>query len=121
MPKYGKTLLGPRSYTVRANTPVELIPLSDPYKVPVGKTLAVKLERKGHPLAGVKVVYGDGLEPIPEDRMPFVTTDREGVAYIPITRKGAHLITTHHVGPPTYPALADNDDVFVSLAFDASR
>ncbi|HTI66929.1 MAG TPA: DUF4198 domain-containing protein [Caulobacteraceae bacterium] len=120
-PKFGKTLLGPGSYAVRTHSMLELVPLSDPYATPVGKTLAVRLEGDGKPVAGVKVVYGDGVEAIPEAAMPSVTTDKDGVAQIPVTRRGAYLLAVHRVGPPSQPALADADDVYVTLAFDTSK
>lgn len=121
VPKYGKTLLGPGSYTVSSHALVEITPLSEPYAVPVGGDLAVKVERQGQPLAGVKLTYGDGLEPNPEEKMPSVTTGKDGVARIPVSRKGPYLITTHQEGPPSFPAMADKDDVYASLAFDTAN
>lgn len=117
----GKTLLHPGSYTVSSHALVEITPLSEPHAVPVGGDLAVKVERRGQPLAGVKLTYGDGLEPNPEDKMPSVTTGKDGVARIPVSRKGPYLITTHQEGPPSFPSMADKDDVYASLAFDTAN
>lgn len=121
VPKFGKTLLGRGAYAVRSATLMELVPLVDPYTLAVGKTLAVRVELKGRPLAGVKVVYGDGVAPIPEKNMPSVLTDKDGVAQVPITRKGAYLLAAEYEGPPSQPALSDKDDTYATLAFDTSK
>lgn len=121
VPKFGKTLLGPGAYAVRSHTLMELIPLNDPYSVAVGGTLALRVELKGRALAGVKVVYGDGVTATPEAEMPSVLTDKDGVAQVPITRKGTYLIMAEYEGPPSQPALADKDDTYATLAFDTSQ
>jgi len=121
VPKFGKTLMGPGAYAVRSHTLMELVPLNDPYALEAGETLAVRVELKGKPLAGVKVAYGDGVTAIPEADMPSVVTDKDGVAQVPIARKGAYLLMAQYEGPPSQPALADKDDTYATLAFDTSQ
>lgn len=119
--KYGKTLLGPGSWRRVLHTRLELIALKDPFKLPAGGRLPVRLELDGRPLAGAKVVFGDGIQPIPDDRMPAMTTGSDGIVEIPLRRRGPYLITTDPEVPPAFPALARHDHLYASLAFDLSK
>ena len=119
--KYGKTLLGPGSWRRVLHTRLELIALKDPFKLPAGGNLPVRLELDGRPLAGAKVVFGDGIQPIPDDRMPAMTTGSDGIVEIPLRRRGPYLITTDPEVPPALPALARQDHLYGSLAFDLSK
>lgn len=116
VPKFGKTLLGKDSWKIRTNTLIELVPLSDPYAG--DKTLKVRLDVHGKPMAGVKVVYGDGVSTIAEKDLPSATTGKDGVATIDISRKGSWLLTAETLTAPTRPDLADKDEIYATLAFD---
>lgn len=121
VPKFGKTLLGPGAHGIRAETLLELTALADPYGVAIGQTLAVRLDYRGRPLAGVNVTYGDGVAPVPEKDRPVVKTDADGVARIPIARKGAYLLTAEHLTAASRPDLSQNDELYATLAFDTGR
>lgn len=118
VPKFGKTLLGVGSYKLRSGALLELTPLADPYALAAGQKLAVKLELKGKPLAGVAVTFTDGVAPIDDAARPSLKTNAEGVVEIDISRKGPYLLTADYLGPPTRPELADKDEVYATLAFD---
>lgn len=119
--KYGKMLLGPGAFSRVAHSRLEIIPLKDPFKLPRGQQLPVRLELNGRPVAGVKVAYGDGVTPTPDERMPFVRTDQDGVAEIPLTRTGAYLLTADCDAPPLRSELVQFDHLYASLTFDTSK
>ncbi|MBS0419902.1 MAG: DUF4198 domain-containing protein [Proteobacteria bacterium] len=119
--KYGKTLLGPGSFENRVHCRLELVALQDPFKLAAGQKLTVRLELDGKPLAGAKLGYGDGVEPIPDAKMPTVTTGKDGTAAIPISRKGPYVITADPEVPARYKPLAEFDHLYASLAFDLSK
>ena len=119
--KYSKILLGPGSFSTRVHSRLELSALEDPFSAAAGGTLPVKLELDGKPLAGARVAYGDGIQPIPDAQMPAVKTGADGIARIPLTRKGPYLLTTDPEVAPQYPALAKRDHLFASLTFDLTK
>jgi uncharacterized GH25 family protein len=119
--KYGKLLLGPGSYQRVLHTRLELVALKDPFALPVGQKLPVRLELDGKPLAGIQVAYGDGVTPIPDEKMPFVKTGSDGIAAIPLERKGAYLLTVDAEAPPLFKELSEHDHVYASLTFDTSK
>lgn len=119
--KYGKLLLGPGAFSKVVHTRLELIPLKDPFTLRHGQKLPVRLVLNGKPVSGVKIAYGDGVTPIPDERMPFATTGADGVAEIPLARKGAYLLTTDYQAPPLRSDLAEYDHLYASLTFDISK
>ena len=122
VPKFGKTLLGPGAYRFTAHTKLEIIPLKDPFEVAIGLKLPVRVDFNGKPLAGVDVLYDDGIAPISDDNTPRVKTGSDGVANIPITRAGPYRITAgYETSPSSAPGLADKDDLDASLAFELDR
>ena len=70
------------------------MPLKDPFDLGRGQKLPVRIELGAKPMAGVKIAYGDGVTPVSDERTPFVTTDRDGIAEVPLARKGC--ISAHH-------------------------
>lgn len=119
--KYGKVLLGPGAFENRVNCRLEIVALQDPFKLPQGQKLTVRLELDGKPLAGAKLAYGDGIEPIPDAKMPSVTTGKDGTAVIPVSRKGPYVITADPEVPTRYKPLAEFDHLYASLSFDLSK
>lgn len=120
VPKFSKTLLRPGAYRLMTHTELELVPLKDPFTLPLGSKLPVRAIFRGKPIQGVAIAYGDGLAPIPDDKMPTVTTDANGVALVPLERKGPYLLTSDYDGAPLEPSLSDQDEPYASLAFDLS-
>ncbi len=120
VPKFSKTLLRPGAYQLVTHTELEVVPLKDPFALPLGSSLPVRLIFRGKPIKGVAITYGDGLAPIPDDKMPTVITDSNGVALVPLERKGPYLLTAAYDGAPVEPNLSDKDEPYASLAFDLS-
>jgi uncharacterized GH25 family protein len=119
--KYGKMLLGPGAYSTVLGERLELVALQDPYALPPGATLRVRLVLAGKPIPNTEIAYTDGLAPIPDAKQPTVKTGADGVAEIPLRRKGPHLLATDIEVAPLHPGLADRDHIYASLAFDTSR
>lgn len=119
--KYGKTLLGPGSSAQMTHARGEFVLLKDPYTLAVGQKLPVRLVIDGKPVAGTRVRYSDGIEPLSAEKVPFVKTDKDGMAEIPLERKGAYMIASDPTVPPTHPALSSGDHVFVALSFDLAQ
>jgi hypothetical protein len=120
VPKFSKTLLRPGAYRLVTHTELELVPLKDPLAIAPGSSLPVQMIFRGKPIKGVPIAYGDGLAPIPDDKMPTVITDSNGVALVPLERKGPYLLTADYDGAPVEPSLSDQDEPYASLAFDLS-
>src|SRR5262245_28466262 len=57
--KYGKTLLGAGSYGKVLHSRIEIVPLKDPYTLPAGQKLPVRVDLDGKPLPNVKIGYAD--------------------------------------------------------------
>jgi uncharacterized GH25 family protein len=116
--KYGKRLLGPDAWSRSSGARLELVPLKDPFALPAGAKLSVRLQLDGKPFAGASIAYSDGIQPIPDAKRPAVKTGADGVAEIPLGRKGPFLFTTDINAPPSAPALAEHDHLYASLSFD---
>lgn len=119
--KYGKMLLGPGSSGQLANQRGEFVVMKDPFKLKVGEKLPVRLVIDGKPVAGTRVRYSDGVEPLAAEKVPFVKTDKDGMAEIPLERKGPYLIATDPTVAPSAPTLSTGDHVYVALSFDLGQ
>lgn len=119
--KWGKTLLGPGTNRIVLHTRLELVALEDPFAIKPGGTLAVRLEYEGKPLPAAAIAYTDGLEPLPDAKQPTVKTGSDGVARIPLRRTGPYLLTVAVMTRPAFQALAKQDHLYASLAFDTSH
>ena len=119
--KFGKTLVGPGAFRRVTQQRLEMVPLKEPYAVAAGEMLPVKLQLDGTPYAGAAIAYSDGLEPIPDAKMPIAKTGADGVAMIPLSRKGPYLFTVDINVAPTYPAFTIQDHIYASLGFDTSQ
>ncbi|MDX2142476.1 MAG: DUF4198 domain-containing protein [Rhodospirillaceae bacterium] len=119
--KYGKQLLGPGSFGQIAGARGEFIVLKDPYTLAPGEKLPVRVVIDGKPIAGTRVRYSDGIELIHPEKVPFVKTNDDGVAEIPLARKGPYMIATDPNVDPMHPELAEVDHVYVALSFDLSQ
>lgn len=119
--KFGKRLLGPGAFARRTDARLELVPLEDPYTIKTGGALKVRLLLEGKPVDRAKINYTDGLEAIADDKQPVATTDKTGVASIPMPRKGAYLFTVDVDAPAKHPALAEHDHLYASLSFDTAE
>lgn len=119
--KYGKLLIGRGSFRRVIGTRLEMVALQDPYTTPTDAKLPVRLLLDGKPHSGTKLAYADGVAPIPDEQQPTVTTDADGVALIPLRKKGPMLLTADVEASSLAPQLADHDHLFASLSFDTSK
>ena len=144
--KYAKTIVevgrgGPRAFGTVAGYPVEFVPLQDPAAARAGDTLAVRLLYAGRPLAGAHVragtaastsagatsarpaagatVNGGGTDAAGtshgEDLV--LTTDRDGVARVPLVHAGLWNVRTIHIVPADQGPGADWDVHWATLVF----
>ncbi|MCA1652801.1 MAG: DUF4198 domain-containing protein [Sphingomicrobium sp.] len=119
--KYSKLLLGRGSFNHTLGMRLEIIALKDPYALPSGAKMPVRLLLSGKPYGGADIVYTDGLKPLPDEQQPKVKTNKDGIAEVPYTGKGPVLLTTDINVEPLHPPLAAVDHLFASLSFDTSK
>jgi uncharacterized GH25 family protein len=72
--------------------PLELVPQTDPLVLKPGDTLSVLVLFNGKPLVGGMVENSDGQTFLPESAIPRYKSGPDGVAQVPITRKGLQLL-----------------------------
>ena len=115
--KFSKTLLGPGAYATVVGHELELMPVEDPFGLRQGQSMHVRVQFHGAPVANTDVELGDGLSPIKDEDTPRYRTDAEGVAQIPVDRRGPYLLTVDYRIPGRDPALAAIDYYNAALAF----
>ena len=117
--KFAKAVTGTGSpWTTVIGTPLELVPLADPAAQKPGDSLSVRVLFKGQPLASVAVERTDGVTPIKEEDIPRFTTDKDGVAQVPIVSAGLQLLAVDYkVSPSETPGLAQTDLYNATLSF----
>jgi len=109
--KFGKAFTGPNAPWDRVlGHELEIVPLSDPLTVLPGQILQLRVLFRGKPLVGGKIERGDGVTVVAEDDIPRFATNADGVAWIPIVKKGPmQLVIDHEVSPSATPSLAGKD------------
>ena len=120
--KFAKALLQVGSETTDAyqrkiGHRLELVPLSNPFASKLGDELKVQVYFDGKPLPGSEVESGDGVTPMEEKDIPRYRTDRQGIATIPMTRRGAHLFVVDHLESSIHPDLAVRELYNATLSF----
>jgi nickel transport protein len=120
--KFAKALTGPQApWQMVLGHDLEIVPLSDPAAVKPGQDLRLRVLFQGKPLAGAEVERGDGTTPVAEKDIPRFPTDAEGVASVPITNSGPHLLVIDHtVKPSATPDQADSDLFTATLWFNVA-
>ncbi len=97
---------------------LEIVPLADPAAKKPGDSLPVRVLFQGEPLSNIAVERTDGITPISEEDIPRFTTDKDGVALVPIVNAGPHLLAVDYKASPSKtPALADTDLYNATLSF----
>jgi uncharacterized GH25 family protein len=79
------------TYKQTTTLPLDITPLSHPYKIPDGDSLTVKIRFKGDPLANtlIKIWNRQGNETLKWS----VTSDKNGLAKFPVTTKGEWMMS----------------------------
>ena len=96
---------------------LELVPISNPFASKLGDDLKVQVYFDGKPLPGSEVESGDGITPMEEKDIPRYRTDRQGIAVIPMTRRGLHLFVVDHLESSIHPDLAVRELYTATLSF----
>lgn len=96
---------------------LELVPMEDPFSVPVGGKLPVLVLFEGKPLVGIGIEIGDGVTPRKEEEIPRYLTNSDGVAQVPITRAGLQLVVVDYTTASRHLDLADKDLMAATLSF----
>lgn len=92
---------------------LEIVPLADPLTLKPGAALKVRVDLDGKPLAGVALTHGDPAK----EEVVKAEADGTGVASV-ILRPGLNLLTVSRRVPGSAPALAAEDALAATLAFD---
>ncbi len=122
--KHAKTIIevgagGARAFSRVVGQLIEFIPLDDPSTARAGDTLRVRLLFRGQPLkdahleAGVAVTGSDPVD-VP------LSTDANGIARVPLRRKGLWNVRSLHIVPVAVGSGADWDSHFVTLVFQVT-
>lgn len=93
---------------------LEIVPLANPYALPAGRPLVVRIHYHGQPLAGATV----SLESLDNPRLPgtALITNARGEASFPIDKTGRWKLNCVWSAPITDPR-ADYETIFSSLTF----
>jgi len=121
--KFAKAVTGPGApWSTVLGHELEIVPLSDPATAKPGDSLRLRVLFRGQPLAGAEVERGDGVTAVPEKDIARFTTDRDGVAAVPVVAAGPHLLVVdHRVAPSATPELAAADLYNATLWFTTAR
>ena len=120
--KFAKALVQTNShasdlYRLVVGHRLELVPLNNPFLLKPGEALSIRVYFDGKPLAGSEIECSDGITPMKEQDIPRYRTDQQGIAVIPITRRGSHLFVVDHVGSSVHPDLASQELYNATLSF----
>ncbi len=115
--KFSKTLFGPGAYKILAGHEIELIPLEDPFLLPPGQKLHVRLILRGKPVTDAEVRTETGLTLVADKDVPQYPTGPDGVAAVPLPLHGPWVIAVEYKTKGEFPATAATDQFNVTLAF----
>lgn len=119
--KYGKALVridqGAAGFAQVVGHRLELIPRQDPASLKPGDKLPVEVRFAGQPLANAGVEIGDGVTPMKEESIQRYQTNAQGIALVPITRRGLQVVAVDHKVRSAYPAVAAEDAYTATLTF----
>ena len=80
------------SYRVVFGYPVEIVPLSNPYELKLGDTLALRLLKDGAPAAGIAALAGGRSAAGTTIRSIPLQADQEGVVRVPLRARGTWYV-----------------------------
>jgi len=103
---------------MRLGFPLELVAERNPYTIPAGQDLAVRLTFEDRPLAGALVVAMNNLNPAEKQA---ARTDNDGRAWFRLRPGGMWLVKAVHMVPAPAGADADWASFWASLTFEARR
>jgi uncharacterized GH25 family protein len=115
--KMAKTLLGPGAYHIVAGHDLELMALDDPFTLKAGQPLRVSVLLHGMPLTNAEVRVEDGTTLVPDKDVVVVHAGADGIASIPIERRGTYVLAVEYRTEGRDPELAASDLYDATLAF----
>lgn len=111
----GGKAAGERGFDRVAGLPLELVPEKNPYALPGGGEIPVRLLYQGKPLADVLVV---ALQKGRAGEAVSARTDRKGRVTLRFDRPGAWLVKAVHMIPAPKEAGVDWESFWASLTFE---
>ena len=115
--KMAKTLLGPGAYHIVVGHDLELLALDDPFALKSGQPLRVSILLHGMPLTDAEVRVEDGTTLVADKDVPVYHAGADGVASIPIERRGPYVLAVEYRTEGRDPELAASDQYDATLAF----
>jgi nickel transport protein len=120
--KYAKALVIKGGPTPGAHSRVvghrlELVPIDNPFDVPVGGRLHVRVLYEGKSVEGIGVEIGDGVTARKEEEIPRYMTNGNGIARVPIEKAGLQVIVVDYSAASAHPDLADKELMAATLSF----
>jgi uncharacterized GH25 family protein len=112
--KFAKLLLSGEGATRPVGHRLELVPLSDPFRLKAGEPLRLRVDYAGKPLADADVEVSDGKTKTDTPRK--AKADAQGIAIINLPA-GEVLLTVTHSVPGSFPDLAAEDWMAAALSF----
>ena len=96
---------------------VELVPVENPFAAKVGGTLPVRVLFDGKPVADAGLEIGDGVTVMKEEKIPRYKSDANGIARVPIARRGWQHIIVDYTVPNSGNAFAEKEVISSALVF----
>jgi uncharacterized GH25 family protein len=115
--KMAKTLLGPGAYHIVVGHDLELMALDDPFTLKAGQALRVSVLLHGMPLSNAEVRVEDGTTLVADKEVPVYHSGADGVASVPIERRGPYVLAVEYRTEGRDPELAASDQFDATLAF----
>jgi len=115
--KSAKTLLGPGANRIVIGQDLELMALDDPFALKAGQPLRVSVLLHGMPLPNAEVRLEDGTTLLADKDVPVFHAGSDGVASIPLERRGSYVLAVEYRGAGRDPELAASDQYNATLAF----
>ncbi len=102
---------------------MEIVPEADPYTLPSGEPLPVRLLFDGKPLANARIVVGStDARTATQSNLPGVRTDVQGRARLQLGRVGGtHYVHALHMIPAAGRTDVEWESFWATLTFVARR
>src|SRR5271170_1913881 len=114
---FAKTLLGPGANKLLIGHEFELMALDDPFALKPGQALRVQVLLRGMPVADAEVRSEDGVRLVPAQELRSYRTSADGIATVPIDRRGPFVLGVVFETEGLNPELAAKDQYTATLAF----
>ena len=100
----------------KLGTPLEILPITNPYSLKLGERMSVKVLQNGVPAANVLVKVWNKSSSRPT-RLQNLRTNMKGNLSFPLEAKGAWMVSLVRMMPATDQTKADWQSYWASLTF----